>query len=173
MPPGVIFNDQFFYHLSKFAFSRFSTSAICNYVVVPKEKTAHVTCHAKSQCTHRKEADMKNTNATTPTRAIKNIQEPAAMNQADSHANSQKNKQQPDQLKPTATQGFLRKKEVLRLTGWSSSTLYNRISENAFRHPVRTGPRSVAWPAHEVYEFMARCIAERDQRDARSQDRNS
>lgn len=108
---------------------------------------------------------MKDNNATTPTHVINNTQESAAMNQTSPHEKSQKNKQQPEQTKPAAAQGFLRKKEVLRLTGWSNSTLYNRIAANAFRRPVRTGPRSVAWPAQDVYQYMERCIAERDQKD--------
>lgn len=61
-------------------------------------------------------------------------------------------------------QALLRKKEVLRLTGWSNSTLYNRIADGSFPRPVRTGPRCVAWPTREVGDYIASCIAARDQK---------
>lgn len=59
-------------------------------------------------------------------------------------------------------QQLLRKKEVLRITGWSNTTLYNRIAAGVFTRPVPIGPRSVAWPSTEVYAHVDRCIAARD-----------
>ena len=59
-------------------------------------------------------------------------------------------------------QSLLRKREVLRITGWSNSTLYNRMSDGSFKRPVPIGPRLVAWPANEVYAYVESCIAARD-----------
>ncbi len=59
-------------------------------------------------------------------------------------------------------QSLLRKREVLRITGWSNSTLYNRMSDGTFKRPVPIGPRLVAWPANEVYAYVESCIAARD-----------
>ncbi|MDB5761587.1 MAG: AlpA family transcriptional regulator [Herminiimonas sp.] len=59
-------------------------------------------------------------------------------------------------------EALIRKREVLRLTGWSDSTLYLRMADNTFCRPVRIGPRSVAWPASEVQAYIQKCIAERD-----------
>ena len=59
-------------------------------------------------------------------------------------------------------QALLRKREVLRITGWSNSTLYNRMADGSFKRPVPIGPRLVAWPANEVYAYVDSCIAARD-----------
>ena len=61
--------------------------------------------------------------------------------------------------------GLIKKQEVLRLTGWSSSTLYNRMAAKEFGRPVSTGPRSVAWPAREVYAYLEQLVVERDAKD--------
>ena len=60
---------------------------------------------------------------------------------------------------------LLRKSEVLRRTGWSTSTLYNRMSDNTFCRPVRIGPRLVAWPEAEVQAYIDQCIAARDNKN--------
>lgn len=59
-------------------------------------------------------------------------------------------------------QSLLRKREVLQITGWSNSTLYNRMSDGSFKRPVSIGPRLVAWPSSEVQAYVASCIAKRD-----------
>lgn len=45
---------------------------------------------------------------------------------------------------------FLRLPEVQHDSGVAKSTLYARIADGLFPRPVRIGPRSVAWPAHEI-----------------------
>lgn len=65
-------------------------------------------------------------------------------------------------------QQLLRKKEVLRITGWCNTTLYNRIAAGTFARPVPIGPRSVAWPSTEVYAHVNSCIAARDSATSRS-----
>jgi prophage regulatory protein len=61
-------------------------------------------------------------------------------------------------------QSLLRKREVLRITGWSNSTLYNRILDGTFKRPVSIGPRLVAWPENEVFAYVNSCIAVRDKK---------
>ena len=41
-------------------------------------------------------------------------------------------------------QSLLRKREVLRITGGSNPTLYNRMSDGTFKRPVPIGLRLVA-----------------------------
>ena len=57
---------------------------------------------------------------------------------------------------------LLRKRHILTLTGWSNSTLYNRIAAGMFPRQVRTGPRTVAWLQHEVVAYIDKQVAERD-----------
>ena len=53
-----------------------------------------------------------------------------------------------------AGQRLIRLPEVLRLTGLSRSTLYRKIQSSQFPEPVRLGPRSVAWRASDVLEWI-------------------
>ena len=48
-------------------------------------------------------------------------------------------------------------KEVLAVTRWSRSTLYNRLKENAFPAPLKTGPRTRGWRARDVLRFINGC----------------
>ena len=57
---------------------------------------------------------------------------------------------------------LLRKREVLRLTGLSNSTFYNRIKEGVLKPGVPIGPRIKGWPASEIDAYIQSCIAERD-----------
>lgn len=57
---------------------------------------------------------------------------------------------------------LLRKRDILALTGWSNSTLYNRIAAGIFPRQVRTGPRTVAWLQNEVLAYIEKQVAERD-----------
>ncbi len=69
-------------------------------------------------------------------------------------------------LEPTMEQilkdALIRKRDVLKMTGWSNSTLYNRIAANEFKAGVKIGPRMVAWPLSEVKGYIHSCIAKRD-----------
>lgn len=59
---------------------------------------------------------------------------------------------------------LIRKREVLNMTGWSNSTLYNRIAAQQFKAGVKIGPRMVAWPLSEVQNHIAQLISQRDQK---------
>jgi prophage regulatory protein len=72
-----------------------------------------------------------------------------------------------------ATQAFdrnnriIRRREVELTVGLSRSAIYRRIAEGTFPKPVTIGGgRAVGWLAHEVQEFCARCVAQRDERAA-------
>ena len=45
---------------------------------------------------------------------------------------------------------ILRRKQFQGQSGFSRSTLYNRIGEGLWTKPVRLGPRAVGWAAREV-----------------------
>lgn len=66
--------------------------------------------------------------------------------------------------------GMLRCPQVLALTGWSRSTLYNRISAAEFPPGVPLGPRTVGWPATEVLAYLAARVDERNARMQRQID---
>ena len=62
----------------------------------------------------------------------------------------------------TKCETLLRRREVLRITGLSNSTLYNRIKEGTIPRGVPIGPRLKGWPATEIYTYVQSCIAQRD-----------
>ena len=47
-------------------------------------------------------------------------------------------------------EALIRKRTVLEMTGWSNSTLYNRIATGQFKRGVKVGSRMVGWPRSEV-----------------------
>lgn len=57
---------------------------------------------------------------------------------------------------------LLRKHEVLRLTGLSNSTFYDRINKGVIPRGVPMGPRLKGWPASEIDAYIKACIAARD-----------
>ena len=57
------------------------------------------------------------------------------------------------------THHILRLPAVKLATGLSRSTLYLRIAQGVFTHPVSLGGRAVGWPAHEVATLNAARIA--------------
>ena len=59
-------------------------------------------------------------------------------------------------------EALIRKRAVLEMTGWSNSTLYNRIATGHFKPGVKVGSRMVAWPRSEVEAYIQARIAERD-----------
>lgn len=56
-------------------------------------------------------------------------------------------------------QSILRLPVVKAETGASRSTIYLRIQQGLWPKPVKLGPRSVGWPAHEVVAINAARIA--------------
>jgi prophage regulatory protein len=65
------------------------------------------------------------------------------------------------------THQILRLPAVKENTGLSRSTLYLRIANGAFTHPVSLGGRAVGWPAHEVAALNAAWIAGKPEAEIR------
>jgi len=59
------------------------------------------------------------------------------------------------------TRNVLRKPAVLASTGWSNSTLYEKIAKGIFPKPTKLDPdgRTVVWFADEVEAFQKRAVA--------------
>ena len=51
---------------------------------------------------------------------------------------------------------------VLARTGLSRSTIYKKISEGTFPHPVKLGERAVAWDAAAVTAWISDRVAAND-----------
>ena len=71
-------------------------------------------------------------------------------------------------MSPIVQEVLLRKREVLRLTGLSNSTFYNRIKDGVIPAGVPMGPRLKGWLASEINAYIQSCIAARNkqQREA-------
>lgn len=52
---------------------------------------------------------------------------------------------------------FLRKRDVLKVTGLSKSTLYREINEGSFPKPKQITRGSVAWSAAEIAAWQDSC----------------
>jgi predicted DNA-binding transcriptional regulator AlpA len=65
-------------------------------------------------------------------------------------------------LEVTVARIALRRKEVLRATGWSNSTLYTKISEGKFPGPTKLDPEGhiVVWWNDEI-EAIQKAAVER------------
>jgi prophage regulatory protein len=57
---------------------------------------------------------------------------------------------------------------VLGRTGYSSSSLYNRINEGVFCPPIALGPRGVAFVESEVQTVLAAMVAGKTQDELQS-----
>lgn len=66
------------------------------------------------------------------------------------------------------THTILRLPAVLAGTGLSRSTIYLRIAQGVFTHPVSLGARTVGWPAHEVTAINAARIAGKSETEMRA-----
>lgn len=63
---------------------------------------------------------------------------------------------------------ILRLPAVKATTGLSRSTIYLRIGQGVFTHPVSLGARAVGWPAHEVDALNAARIAGKPETEIRA-----
>jgi prophage regulatory protein len=65
-------------------------------------------------------------------------------------------------------QDILRAPKVRGVTGWSNSTLYEKISKGLFPKPIKLDPdgRAVGWLESEVAAWQKARIAARDDRAA-------
>ena len=61
---------------------------------------------------------------------------------------------------------LIRRREVQRLTGLPTSTIYWLMQNKRFPRPVPLGAKAVAWVECEVQAWVADCIAARDQTKA-------
>jgi prophage regulatory protein len=78
---------------------------------------------------------------------------------------SQEKRIMADQLQVALT--ILRRKQVEARCGLSRSAIYRRIAEGTFPKPVTIGEgKAVGWLAHEIDQFLAQCVAQRDERAA-------
>lgn len=66
------------------------------------------------------------------------------------------------------THTILRLPAVKADTGLSRSTIYLRIAQGVFTHPVSLGGRAVGWPAHEVAALNAARIAGKPEAEIRA-----
>ena len=57
---------------------------------------------------------------------------------------------------------ILRRKQVEDRTGLSRSTIYLYIHEGTFPKPISLGARAVGWLEHEIEEWLAVGIENRD-----------
>ena len=60
------------------------------------------------------------------------------------------------------TKQFLRRQEVVRVTGIPTSTMYELIARGDFPRPVRLTPRLVGWDAEEILRWQKGRIMARD-----------
>ena len=58
---------------------------------------------------------------------------------------------------------FLRLPEVIQISGYRRTTIYEMIKAGNFPAPVHLGPRAVAWLESEVEAWMQERIDARDQ----------
>ena len=58
---------------------------------------------------------------------------------------------------------FLRLPEVIQISGYRRSSIYEMIKAGNFPAPVHLGPRAVAWLESEVEAWMQERIDARDQ----------
>ena len=65
------------------------------------------------------------------------------------------------------TYHILRLPAVKAATGLSRSTIYLRVAQRVFTHPVSLGGRAVGWPAHEVAALNTARIAGRPEAEIR------
>lgn len=61
---------------------------------------------------------------------------------------------------------ILRIADVVRKTGMSRSTIYQRLRSRDFPAPVELGPRAVGFVEQEVEGFLSDLVRQRDQREA-------
>ena len=65
---------------------------------------------------------------------------------------------------PKAPLTLLRRDEVKRRTGLSTSGLYQLMKDGALPRPVKLTGGTVAWPEHEIEAFIRSRMAARDAR---------
>lgn len=69
-----------------------------------------------------------------------------------------------DEVTQSPLQKFLRRQEVVAVTGLPTSTIYEQMSKGLFPKPVRLSPRLVGWLQSDIAKWQQDRIAERDAR---------
>lgn len=59
-----------------------------------------------------------------------------------------------------------RPRDMKALTGLGSTTLWEMVARGDFPRPIRLGKQAVGWTDHDVAEWQAARLAERDQQVA-------
>ncbi|RSM21856.1 AlpA family phage regulatory protein [Aeromonas salmonicida] len=59
---------------------------------------------------------------------------------------------------------LLKLKDVIAITSLSKASVYRQMNAGTFPKPIVTGPRSVAWIDHEIYEWIESKTRLRDSR---------
>lgn len=55
-----------------------------------------------------------------------------------------------------------REPAVLKFTGWSHATLWQRVKEGSFPKPVKLGSRAVGWLTSDIREHQTKLKAQRE-----------
>jgi prophage regulatory protein len=67
---------------------------------------------------------------------------------------------------------FLRRQEVVQVTGLKTSSIYEGVKAGTFPKPVKLNPDSqrspVAWLESEIRDWQQKRIADRDRQDGKS-----
>ena len=66
-------------------------------------------------------------------------------------------------MKNTNLMRFLRLPEVIQISGYRRTSIYEMVKAGNFPAPVHLGPRAVAWLESEVEAWMQERIDARDQ----------
>lgn len=72
-----------------------------------------------------------------------------------------------DKKYPTQFTKIIRRPDVLNMTGWSKSTLYNRINQGLFIEPISLGARAVGFVLEESQQITNAMIAGKSQDEIR------
>jgi prophage regulatory protein len=67
----------------------------------------------------------------------------------------------------------MRRPAVEAVTGLSRSAIYDMVAKGRFPRPIPLGRRAVGWLAGEVDDWLKARVAERDQLQARREDRHA
>lgn len=57
-------------------------------------------------------------------------------------------------IEQEATDRFIRLKELIKIVGYSSTSIWRRSNDGSFPKAVKLGPRAVAWRQSEIEEWM-------------------
>jgi prophage regulatory protein len=58
---------------------------------------------------------------------------------------------------------FLKRTEVIQLTGLSTASIYRKMKDGTFPKAVRLGSRAVAWVQSEITDWQGQAIQNRNQ----------